>query len=150
MNFLITGGARGIGRGLARILLQRGHRVFLLDNNADELAHTEHLCATWTSATPNPPTQGTYCTKVVDLSSRPALKDAARSVSDFFDGHLDVLVHNAMPTNFASKPMWELDDEEVERDWDTKIAVGLTAPFLLTRMCVGMLKKGESRQTGAS
>jgi NAD(P)-dependent dehydrogenase (short-subunit alcohol dehydrogenase family) len=38
-NYLITGGARGIGRGLSRLLLSSGHRVFILDHNTEELAH---------------------------------------------------------------------------------------------------------------
>ena len=39
-NYLITGGARGIGRGLSRLLLSSGHRVCILDNNPSELDHT--------------------------------------------------------------------------------------------------------------
>ncbi|KAK1082913.1 hypothetical protein LTR48_006665 [Friedmanniomyces endolithicus] len=38
-NFLISGAGRGIGRGLSRLLLQQGHRVFLLDVNKEELEH---------------------------------------------------------------------------------------------------------------
>lgn len=42
-NFLITGAGRGIGRGLSRLLLLNGHRVFLLDNNTKELNHVTDM-----------------------------------------------------------------------------------------------------------
>ena len=41
LNILITGGARGIGRGLFRQFLAKGHRVFILDNNTEELEHVK-------------------------------------------------------------------------------------------------------------
>jgi NAD(P)-dependent dehydrogenase (short-subunit alcohol dehydrogenase family) len=39
-NVLITGGARGIGRALTRGFLARGHRVYILDIDEEELRHT--------------------------------------------------------------------------------------------------------------
>jgi len=44
-NILITGGARGLGRVLGRYLAQRGHRLFLLDIDEEELkyAATVHI-----------------------------------------------------------------------------------------------------------
>ena len=38
---VVTGGARGIGLGIARWFLARGYRVALLDIDADTLARTE-------------------------------------------------------------------------------------------------------------
>ena len=39
-NILITGGARGIGRSLSRGLLSKGHRVYILDIEEEQLRHT--------------------------------------------------------------------------------------------------------------
>jgi len=39
-SVLITGGARGIGRCLVRTFVQKGHRVFFLDYDQEELTYT--------------------------------------------------------------------------------------------------------------
>jgi len=39
-NIVITGGARGLGRAMARYLALRGHRLFLLDVDEEELKYT--------------------------------------------------------------------------------------------------------------
>ena len=138
MNYLITGGARGIGRGLARHCLRKGHRVFLLDSNTTELENTLSKASTWSS-------QPEACKGLkVDLRDRQAMKNVIDQVSSFFEGRLDVLVNNAIATSHV----WENDasmvdgtDEEIMRQWDDKIAVGLTAPFYLSRLCVPLLRK---------
>lgn len=40
MNVVIVGATRGMGRSLARLLVARGDRLFLLGRNADDLART--------------------------------------------------------------------------------------------------------------
>ena len=39
-NILVTGGARGIGRALSRHFLQKGHQIYILDIDEEELRHT--------------------------------------------------------------------------------------------------------------
>jgi NAD(P)-dependent dehydrogenase (short-subunit alcohol dehydrogenase family) len=39
-SILVSGAAQGIGRCLARHFLEKGHRVFILDVNEDELKYT--------------------------------------------------------------------------------------------------------------
>ncbi|KAI4725189.1 NAD(P)-binding protein [Aureobasidium sp. EXF-10728] len=123
MNYLVTGAGRGIGRGLTRNLLARpGNRSSNIDSS---------------------PFKG----KVVDLCNRDEIKTVVREVNDFFGGRLTCLVNNA----FATPHVWK-DDKGIEDDissdeimdqWDVKIAVGLTAPFLLSRLCVPMLKRKD-------
>ncbi|KAL1311762.1 hypothetical protein AAFC00_001849 [Neodothiora populina] len=162
MNYLITGAGRGIGRGLTRSLLSSGHRVFLVDNNADELKHTLALAPQWTrgetATQTSSTTPRTFKGSIVDLADRAAIKKMVSEVHEFFDGKLDVLVNNAFPTphTWADDKRMEdgvdADNEEDESSimaqWDRKIAVGLTAPFLLSRLCVPMLvKAGDSSST---
>lgn len=40
LRFLITGGAKGLGRGLSAWLVQRGHDAYILDVDGAELKHT--------------------------------------------------------------------------------------------------------------
>lgn len=157
MNYLITGAARGIGRGLTRILLSKGHRVYLLDSNKPELENTLSLAPTWaaaavttttTSKSSKPPFSG----QVVDLADRVQLKQAVTAASTFFAGRLDALINNAFatPHTWSADRAMDDDDGAIEREWDLKLAVGLTAPFLLSRLCVPMLckREGEGAATG--
>lgn len=139
LKILITGGARGIGRGLFRHFLTAGHKVFILDSNLEELAHTTSLgmqAAKWKS--------GRFQTKKCDLRDRSSIKQAVEDAAKFFEGKLDVLVNNA----FATPHIWSDDktmedpSDKIMEEWDTKVAVGLTAPFLLSRLCLPLLKEG--------
>jgi NAD(P)-dependent dehydrogenase (short-subunit alcohol dehydrogenase family) len=85
----ITGGARGIGRVIARHLLSQplGHRVFLVDLNAEELEYvvTKHLAA-------YAPRVGSI---VANLRNPKAIREAVAKAAEFFDDRIDVLVNNA-------------------------------------------------------
>lgn len=143
MNYLITGGARGIGRGLARHALLQGHRVYIVDSNADELLWTKRQVRKWCG---NSEPAGVQC-ETIDLRNREALKHVAASASSFFEGKLDVLINNAMATPHVwgnDAAMDDGTDEDIMRQWDDKIAVGLTAPFYLSRLCVPLLKAARS------
>ncbi|KAF1348879.1 hypothetical protein BDV97DRAFT_354533 [Delphinella strobiligena] len=148
MNYLITGAARGIGRGLTQSLLSKGHRVFLVDSNISELQQTLSLASEWGSDRDS--TGHTHQGKTVDLSDRAAIKSLIPEVSEFFDGRLDVLVNNAFPIPhvWAEDKAMEDDDDAIMEQWDQKIAVGLTAPFLLSRLCVPLLKAAKSEKEG--
>lgn len=41
------------------------------------------------------------------------------------------------------------DEEAIMQQWDEKIAVGLTAPFLLSRLCVPLLKRNTASSAAA-
>ncbi|PSK38076.1 hypothetical protein B9Z65_1267 [Elsinoe australis] len=157
LNYLITGAARGIGRHITRTLVSRGHRVYLIDSNGPELSHTLSLLSNLTSttssdATPASPPLYNATAQPVDLASLPQLKAAVSDARSFFDGRLDVLVNNAM----AMPHTWPVEggcadprgEEEVEAHWERQVAVGLGAPFHLSRLCVGMMARAEGRKGG--
>jgi NAD(P)-dependent dehydrogenase (short-subunit alcohol dehydrogenase family) len=141
LKVLLTGGARGIGRGLFRQLLKSGHEVIILDSNKEELEHVKTRAQEWSNGR-----QESWHALQCDLSKRNELKAAVDEVKQMFGGKLDVLIHNAFPTDMAiadDKKM-EAEDEDVETEWDLKVAIGLTAPFMLSRLCVPLLAAGHS------
>ncbi|KAF2655144.1 3-oxoacyl-reductase [Lophiostoma macrostomum CBS 122681] len=151
LNILITGGARGIGRGLFRQFLSTGHRVFILDNNTIELDHTDSKASTWGVSSDFGSKR--WHVANCDLSDRAAVKRTVSEARDFFDGKLDVLINNAFsfaPTPSSSIKKSNVNETEDETedaemaDWDTKLAVGLTAPYLLSRLCLPMLQAGHT------
>ncbi|CZT16214.1 uncharacterized protein RCC_02056 [Ramularia collo-cygni] len=130
-NFIITGAGRGIGRGLSRLLLNDGHRVFLIDNNTTELGHTvENLSVKHDRGKD-------FEAKTCNLRKPAEIITAIAAASKLFQGKLDVLVNNAAYTEAVGKASLEqlsLDD------WNASLEVNLTAPMLVTKACLTMLE----------
>lgn len=140
-NYLITGGARGIGRGLSRLLLSSGHRVFIVDNNSDELTHTASQLSKSHS-------QGRdFGVVTCDLRQPSEIRSAVQQASKLFDGHLDVLINNAAYTagvgaaNIGNMPL---------DTWTASLETNLTAPMLVSQQCIPLLSKSSSRPSGGS
>lgn len=138
-NYIVTGSGRGIGRGLSRLLLQKGNRVFLLDSNAEELSHTaETLAKTFKRGS-------SFDSTVCNLRRPSDIKAAVEQASKLFSGHLDVLVNNAAYTggvggsNLANLSL---------NEWNASIETNLTAPMLMSQACLPMLQKSSSRAQG--
>lgn len=93
-NYLITGAGRGIGRGLSRLLLQRGHRVFLIDNNEEELSNTASLLSKSHNAGQD------FDTVVCNVRVPSEITAAVNKARHLFAGHLDCLVNNAACKSF--------------------------------------------------
>ncbi|KAK6075603.1 short chain alcohol dehydrogenase [Seiridium cupressi] len=141
MNYLITGGSRGIGRGLSRLLLQRGHRVFILDNNDSELNHINSQIPQWLSklSSLSADTEPRYEVFKADMAKKEDIEAAADSAYKFFNGKLDVLVNNAANTGGAHGP--RIDTDEFLSVWENSVSVNLTGSALMSRACLPMLKK---------
>jgi NAD(P)-dependent dehydrogenase (short-subunit alcohol dehydrogenase family) len=141
LKVLLTGGARGIGRGLFRHLLQSGHYVIILDSNGEELTHVKKKADEWTSSG-----GGGWNVMQCDVSKRKEIKSAVDFVKDAFGGTLDLLINNAFPTDLelSKDRHMEAEGDDIEREWDAKIAIGLTAPYILSRLCVPLLAAGNS------
>lgn len=110
---LVTGSARGIGRGCAHALAGRGHAIVLVDLRVPEMARTRAEIEA----------MGVPC---LSFEADVALHDRAREVvaevmARF--GRLDVLVNN------AGRPMAKGILEISEAEWDQTIAVNLKSCF---------------------
>jgi all-trans-retinol dehydrogenase (NAD+) len=111
-NVLITGGALGMGMSLARLLLQEGCRVSIVDIRETELADAckELSCF------------GEIASYTCDISDREKVYALADKVLEEF-GTIDILVNNAGIVK--SNPFMEKPDEIIERT----VAVNLLAHF---------------------
>jgi 3-oxoacyl-[acyl-carrier protein] reductase len=123
----ITGGSKGIGFGIAKILLNNGMRVAITSRNlkAAEKAAKELSADT---------------AKVLalqsDVISLASETKAVKAVIDHF-GQLDVLVANAGVGKFA--PIDALSEE----DWKSTIDTNLTGVFNSVKASIDALKKSK-------
>ncbi len=83
----ITGGASGIGLGIARVLAERGAQVVLADLRQD---HIDHALASFAGGARS----NAVGALQLDVTNRAAYRDAARRMQDEFGG-IDILVNNA-------------------------------------------------------
>jgi NAD(P)-dependent dehydrogenase (short-subunit alcohol dehydrogenase family) len=141
LKILLTGGAHGIGRGLFRHFLQSGHHVIILDSNTEELEHVKTQAEKWSK-----PNEGSWTALHCDISKREQIKSAVTAVTEKFNGKLDLLINNAFPTtlSLSSDRSMEAESDAIEEEWDLKIAIGLTAPYILSRLCIPLLAAGHS------
>ncbi|WP_306116164.1 MULTISPECIES: SDR family NAD(P)-dependent oxidoreductase [unclassified Roseovarius] len=109
---LVTGASSGMGEATARMLADQGARVFTAQRGA--AAH-ETVAADF--ADPDAPRQ------VIEHIEREA-------------GQLDILINNAGVMREGTV------EETSEADWHLQMQVNLTAPFLLTRHAMPLLKDG--------
>jgi NAD(P)-dependent dehydrogenase (short-subunit alcohol dehydrogenase family) len=100
---LVTGGASGIGRGIAEALLARGVAVAVCDLRPDAL---EATFGDLRSA-------GRVAGHVLDVTDRAALRRVVDAVESDL-GAIDILVNNA-GVGYSGTPLHETPDEDI--DW---------------------------------
>ena len=110
---IVTGGAQGIGLGIARLLTARGAKVIVWDRDLAPLAESDFTPAH---------------AEAVDVASYPAVERAFQAAVARF-GQVHIAVNNA-GINGPIKPSWDYPLEE----WDRVIAIDMTAVFYLSRL----------------
>lgn len=125
-RILITGASRGIGRAIAEKLA--GPNVVLLLHGRDQKALEE----TAASAKLN----GAKCELFICDLSKPILVE--KLIAQVNSAPLDVLVNNA---GVGMVNPFEMITKE---EWDMTVAVNITAPFLLCKGIIPMMKTGAS------
>ena len=128
----ITGGARGIGFGIAEALAASGYDIVLLDLDGTAL---ESAVAQLREAYPS-----RHISPVkVDVTSGSQVEDAFEHVNHIF-GRIDVLVNNAGIVRDRRFGKME------EADWDAVIATNLKSQFLTCKAVLpGMAERGFGR-----
>jgi NAD(P)-dependent dehydrogenase (short-subunit alcohol dehydrogenase family) len=121
---LVTGGGRGIGKGIARGMVAEGASVAIASRQSQTLEQTAaELTAGGASVLAVP----------ADVADEAQVERLFAAVLERF-GRLDVLVNNAGA--FEGGPL----DELSLADWSHVIAVNLTGPFLCTRAAFRIMK----------
>ncbi|MGI5460233.1 SDR family NAD(P)-dependent oxidoreductase [Streptomyces sp. CA-249302] len=140
---VVTGGARGIGRGIATVLAAKGASVAVWDLNAEG---AEKTAAEIQAA------GGTAIAVGGDAAEAEAVARSAARTRDEL-GPVSILVNNAGTT--AYEPFTSIS----EASWDRMIGINLKGPFLVTQQLIpDMVEAGwgriinissSSAQTGA-
>jgi len=129
LDVLVTGASRGIGRSIAVRLAQQGSRiVFNYLQNTEKAEETVELVQR---------AGGQAWAIQADVRSPVALKGLAREAEERLGG-LDALVHNAAIG--ALKPMEKLKTSH----WDLTLESSLRPFWLLTKLCLPLLRDGSS------
>jgi len=123
----ITGGSKGIGYGVAKILLDKGMKVAITSRSLKAAQDAAAALST-------DPSRIFACES--NVSSMASEQKAVQSVIDHF-GQLDVLVANAGVGHFA--PIETLSEE----DWKDTIDTNLTGVFNSVKASIEALKKSK-------
>ncbi|MGD9973895.1 MAG: SDR family NAD(P)-dependent oxidoreductase [Desulfatirhabdiaceae bacterium] len=126
---VISGGATGIGRGIAEGLAEAGADIAIVARRLDVCAETCKEIG------------DRYQTRAIplrcDITRAPDIENMVEQVVREF-GHIDILVNNA-GIGGSEKPILEMAEE----DWDNVLNTNLKAIFMLSRSVVQeMVKQG--------
>src|SRR5215204_5101178 len=115
---LITGGAHGIGQGIAKAFANAGARVIVADLQIKAAEQTAELLASATGAE--------LIAMAVDVRDAAAVTAAVAQALDRFE-RIDVLVNNA--GIYPNTPVVEMDEAE----WDAVFDTNVKGMFLVSR-----------------
>ena len=113
---LVTGGAQGIGRGIARALSGLGWQVAVADVRRSS----------------------DFFFVRTDVSREAAARACVRAVAKRF-GRLDALVNNAGIADPHTGPLEKLD----LREWNRRLGTNLTGPFLMAKHAAPHLRRAR-------
>jgi len=131
---IVTGGAQGIGMGIAQELLARGANVVIgdiddeaLDGVRQEMASDRLLCLH------------------TDIRLEPSVQECIAAAADRF-GTIDGLVNNGGIASPGRTPITELTLE----NWDNMLRTNLTGAFLMAKHCCPWLRKNGGAMVNIS
>jgi NADP-dependent 3-hydroxy acid dehydrogenase YdfG len=131
---VVTGGGRGLGRGIAQALGEAGATVFITGRTEAPLLESCRLIS--------PP--GRCIPKIVDSANDSSLEEFFAGVSRETNGELDILVNNAYSAvgywgknRLLGKPFWEAPMQLFDAVFD----VGVRSHYKATVLAVPMMQK---------
>ena len=122
---LVTGGSKGIGRGISKVFLDEGANVIICARNEEELKNVE-----------NELKNGAQISSLrADLTNTNDITLIKNYISEKY-GKLNILVNNASILGITSKIEEYPDDL-----WNQVIDINLNAQFYITKALIPLLKK---------
>jgi 3-oxoacyl-[acyl-carrier protein] reductase len=119
---IVTGAARGIGLGIAKLIAERGAKVVVWDRDVAPLKGNGFTPA---------------LAQQVDVADYKSVEKAFNDAVKQF-GKVDILVNNA-GINGPIKPTWEYPLE----DWDRVVAIDMTAVFYACRIAAKHMRDNK-------
>ncbi|CAI6336266.1 unnamed protein product [Periconia digitata] len=143
-NVIVSGGARGIGRAIARYFLEAGHRVYIFDIMEEELEYTvkQHLKKHYDA--------GRVQSSVCNLRDVQDIRTKVDQAAKFLDNRIDVLINNGS----IASPYWKdgktMEDQATFEEWQAYIETNLTSPFATSQAAIPYMKtEQKDAETGA-
>ena len=127
---IVTGGSRGLGRGMAEALLEAGCETVIIGSSEKTFEAAEEFVK-----------KGFNCKAVkADLGIRPGVYSAFKEAVEKLDGDLDILVTAHGIQRRHSAEVFPIEE------WDEVINVNLNSVFILCKEAATiMLKKGYGK-----
>ena len=122
---LVTGGSKGIGKGISKVFLDEGAKVIICARNEEELKNVE-----------NELKNGAQISSLrADLTNTNDITLIKNYIAEKY-GKLNILVNNASILGITSRIEEYPDDL-----WDQVININLNAQFYITKALIPLLKK---------
>ncbi len=130
---LVTGGAQGIGRAIAKLLASNGSQVAIVDINLEAAQDTAHEIES---------SGGAAVCLEGDVSNTPQMSRAVDQVLEKW-GRLSILINNAGINTLGGRvPIHEFKEE----DWEQILKVDLTGVYVTSKSAIpAMLKNSGGR-----
>jgi len=126
---LITGGSQGIGKAIAKRILDEGGKVIVADINKEMLKQAER---TFTSKAEN------LAFYELNIGEEKSVKTLAETISNDF-GRLDVVINSAGVVGPNGKKITETNLE----DFDNTYAVNLRGAFLVSKYFIPLMEQNN-------
>ncbi|MEM9018748.1 MAG: SDR family NAD(P)-dependent oxidoreductase [Verrucomicrobiota bacterium] len=127
---IVTGGADGIGKSIARRLAEEGARVTIFDIS---VANAEATVGEFAES-------GLRIeAEIVDISDEGAVKEGIESVTGANEGRLHVMVNCAAIVGPTARKITEVTTGE----WDLESAINLRGTFLMTKYSLLAMERGD-------
>ena len=125
---IVTGASRGIGRAISIALAQEAATVILAARSVPKLQETAELVIK---------AGGKAHVVFTELTEEESINNLVKVTNDKF-GRLDILINNAGITHSAKFV------ETTTEDWQRCLQVNATAPFILCREALPLLRKSQT------
>lgn len=123
-KILVTGGSKGIGKGISKVFLQNGAKIFICSRNKAELGSTKDELSKF----------GEIHCYTADITKIDEVKALYDKVANVWDNKLDVLINNASILGVKSNILDYPTDV-----WDNVININLNAQFYVTKQFLPIL-----------